>query len=440
MRISLSGAFGAALSAFIFSASANAADLPVGMAEDAGLSSERLARIETHFAREVAVGHRAGYVAMVARDGQVVYEMATGQRDIAAGLDMTMDTRFRIASMTKAITSVAAMILIEDGKMHLGDRLSNYLPEFSNMCVAAQTSHNEAGELPCEDHTNPITIEMLMMHTSGLGYLFDSTSDLGNDLINANLMIVPNSLAEFSEQLATYPLYFQPGSKWQYSYALDVLGRVIEVVSGMSFEDYVQAEIFDPLGMDDSRFILNESYAASVGENLATIYEFDDNGQMVAVSATSQGLNGESDTPQSDIISYPAGGAGIISSAPDYMRFLLMLANGGVLGDTRILSSYTVGEMTRNRLSNDIRKQLGAEGQVGFGLSFLITLDAGRTTTMDSDGEFAWGGYFDTTFFVAPNEEGLIGILMTARVPGPNDPTNRTREDFRGLVYTSIID
>jgi len=427
------------LSALCITPVAKGEDIAIYDAQSVGMSAERLARIKPHFDQLVADGGRSGFAVMIARDGKPVYQMATGKRDIEADLPMEMDTKFRIASMTKPITSVAAMILVEEGKLSLSDRVSKYIPEFANIQVATDTAMNDEGEIPTNPASRPMTVFQLLNHTSGLGYLFDSGSDLGKSILDGNLMYGPEDLSQFAERLAAQPLYFEPGEKWQYSFSVDILGRVIEVASSMKLEDFITTRIFKPLAMNDSRFILHEGFCSHREDNLAIIYRYDDNHKMLPTDADNCGLSKGDDHQD-----YPAGGAGIISTAGDYMRFLQMMANGGALNGTRILSTHTVARMTQNSLKSSTMEATPGMGGTGggFGLGFAITLDASLAPVATSDREYSWGGYFGTTFWVAPGEDNLIAIMMSQRVPGPNDPLGYSdvRNQFRELVYGALED
>lgn len=434
--------FSALIFSLLLAGQVFAGDLPRTKPGKVGLSAERLGRIEAHLSASVSRGERSGYVAMVARGGRIAYEATTGMRDVENAEPMTMDTRFRIASMTKPITSLAVMMLVEEGKLLLSDPVSRFLPEFTDMRVATSTDFAEDGSIPTRPAERQITILHLITHTSGLGYVLDFESDLGRQFREANIHFGPENLAEMTQALARQPLYFEPGERWQYSFATDVLGRLVEVVSGQSFDSFVEARIFAPLGMDSSDFIIGQSFAAHREDGLAIVYRFDENGAMLPAARTDVSIAGADTSGGEEILRWPSGGAGLISTPHDYMRFLLMMANGGELDGARLLSPTTVERMTRNNLTYEVRaaSALADPAAMGFGLGFSVILDAGLHPVAGSDGEFAWGGYFGTNFFVAPGEDNLIGIMLSQRIPGPNDPNIRIRNEFRSMVYGAVVD
>lgn len=419
-----------------------------------GLSSEGLGQITAHFEKVVEASARAGIVAMVARQGKIAYSLATGLSDMEAGKAMTLDTRFRIASMTKPVTSLAILMLVEEGKLGLDDVVSRYLPEFSDMRVATSLDHAADGSIASHPATRQITIRQLLTHTAGLGYVLDFRTDLGRDFRNANLHFGPRSLAEMTRQLASHPLYFEPGARWQYSFATDVLGRLVEVAAGQSFDSFVEERIFAPLGMDHTNFLIDQSFSAGREENLAVVYRFGKDGDMLPVTRNEVTLAGtgtdaqgaaKKSTPPvaaSEILHWPSGGAGLISTAGDYMRFLIMLANGGELDGRRLVSAATMKQMTANHVSADAIKGsfLGDPEAIGFGFGFYVIIDAGRRETVSSNGEYGWGGYFGTSFFVAPEKDGLIALMMTQRLETRDDPAINLEAEFKSLVYGAIAD
>ena len=430
---------------FLFTAQSLAGDLPHAAPGDVGLSQQGLQRIEDHLTAAVDAGYRSGYVAMVARRGRVAFEFATGVRDIDGGLPMTLDTRFRIASMTKPITSLAVMMLVEEEKLQLSDPVSRYLPEFANLSVATSTTSREDGAIATRPAKQQITVRQLLTHTAGLGYVLDFDTDLGRAFRQANIHYGPASLAEMTRALASQPLYFEPGDKWQYSFATDVLGRLVEVVSGQPFDSFVEQRIFEPLGMDDTDFIIDKNHAAHRADRLAIVYRFLEDGSMLAMTPDDVSLGGMEATddkpPSPEILRWPSGGAGLVSTAGDYMRFLLMMADGGKLGHARLVSPATIERMTRSDVAADKIEGsfLGDPAAIGFGLGYRVVIDAGLLDAATSDGEYSWGGYFGTWFFVAPGEDGLIAILLAQRQPGPHMPNNRDGV-FNSLVYGAITD
>ncbi len=437
------GAFGGELPSFTGD---SASEIALAQPEAVDLSGQALARIEAYFSALVGVGARSGMVAMVARRGQIAYAVATGLRDIENSEPMTLDTRFRIASMTKPITSLAVMMLVEEGKLALDDPVSRSLPEFSKMRVATATEYAADGSIASRPAARQITVRQLLTHTAGLGYVLDFGTDIGRDFRVANLHFGPPSLAEMTRRLATHPLYFEPGERWKYSFATDVLGRLVEVASGQPFDAFVEERILGPLGMDDTDFIIEQSYSAGRADRLAVVYRFGEDGGLLAVTPDDVSLGGmeaaDGKAKSREIQRWPSGGAGLISTAGDYMRFLLMLANGGELDGRRLVSPATIQRMTRNHLTPDMvdGSFLGDPASIGFGLGFYVITDAAQRETPSSDGEYGWGGYFGTSFFVAPAEDNLIAIMMTQRLQKDDDPARQLKGDFKSLVYGAITD
>ncbi len=350
------------------------------------------------------LGLQSGYVAMFARDGQVVYSTTAGYADIASGAPMELDTRFRIASMTKPVTAVAAMILIEEGRLGLDDPVSRYIPAAADLRVATSETASPDGTIPSVPLDEPLTVRDLLMFASGIGGIA-TTSDLDRLWAANSLYTGSGSLALRVDRILTAPLYEQPGELWRYGWSADVLARVIEVAGGEPFGDFVTGRILEPLGMTSTEFLT----ADSPRDRLATMYTQDAGGRLVAV-----------DQPRGDSLDWTPGGSGLVSTAGDYMRFALMLWNGGTYQGTQILKPETVTLMTRPAVQSGVLADEGIDG-LGWGLGMAVVVDADATSTFDRTGDFWWSGTYGTTFFVSPST-GLVGIVLSQNQTGPYSP------------------
>jgi CubicO group peptidase (beta-lactamase class C family) len=389
------------------------------------LSVERLDHMRDFFRGEVDKQSAAGYVILVARGGKLVYSTAIGMRTLAREVPMTLDTRFRIASMSKPITSVAVLMLYEEGRFHLDDPVSRFLPEFANERVF--TGVDAQGALVTEPAKVPITIRHLLTHTSGLGYVFDPSTPLGKAY--TTLPITPHSsLADAVRAIAGVPLYFQPGTGWRYSYADDVLGRLVEVVSGMPFERFLKTRLFDPLGMRHTGFYLPESDLPL----LATLYKHGSTGELEPSDASLLGS-------PADPNRWPSGGGGLISTAGDYLRFAQMLENGGSFEGKRVLSPVTVALMRSNQVPDDALFNFwGADSRgLGYGLGVGTLIDAAHSPYAGFNGDYAWGGFWDTHWVASPRT-GIVAVLLTQVDPRGNQSPQRTDPDFRDLLFASV--
>jgi CubicO group peptidase (beta-lactamase class C family) len=363
---------------------------------------------------------------MVARGGKLAYATAVGRRDCQRRRPMMLDTRFRIASMTKPITSVAVLMLYEEGRFHLDDALSRFLPEFADARV--YSGLDGEGAFITEPVTHPITIRHLLTHTAGLGYYggYDPTTPLGK-AYGALPMAASGTLAEKVRAIAGLPLYFQPGAGWRYSFADDVLGRLVEVVSGMPFDRFVKSRLFDPLGMTHSSFYLSQADLPL----LADVCKHTPTGDLEP-----------SDLPlgaPTDSTRWPSGGAGVFSTAGDYLRFAQMLANGGSLAGKRYLSPVTLALMTSNQVSEDaLFKYWGANSKgLGYGLGVGVVIDATSSPQAGFVGDFSWGGFLDTHWVVSPRT-GIVAVLMAQVDPRGNTSPQRTDPDFRNLLFAAV--
>ena len=409
--------------------------------EDLGLSSSRLARIGSFFEQAyVAPGRLPGVLTLVARRGQVASLACVGDRDLAAGRPVEADTIFRIYSMTKPITSVALMTLYEEGRFQLDDPVSRFLPELGGLRVWDDGTPLSFRTVPAE---RDITVRDLLTHTAGFTYGFMGRHPLDalyrRRGIEGRAVLAPQEgapsadLAEMVGKLGELPLLFAPGSRWSYSVATDVCGHLIERLSGQPFDAFLSERILGPLEMVDTGFSVTPDQA----DRLASCYACTAADPLVEVDApaTSSYL-----TPPT----YLSGGGGLVSTAADYLRFALMLLNGGELDGQRILGRKTVEYMTVNHLPTG--GDLASMGQrvfsettyegIGFGLGFSVVLDPVKAAVVGSAGEYAWGGAASTTFWVDPREE-LVVLILTQLLPSSTYPIRR---QMKALTYQALID
>jgi CubicO group peptidase (beta-lactamase class C family) len=346
-------------------------------------------------------GSRSGYVTLFARDGQPVYASAVGWADIDSQRPMALDTRMRFASMTKPVTAVAAMMLVEQGALDLDDPVARYIPAFSNARVATSQSRDDDGNFPTERAEPQLQIRHLLMFASGIGPGRDESTQLWQHWRdNGPRTRASGTLGDRIEHLATLPLFEHPGQRWRYGWSADVLARVVEVASGQRFDEFLDERIFQPLGMTATTFMPPLAQRGA----LATVYTQDEHGDLVAL------------VPASDT-DYPEGGSGLVSTAGDYMRFALMLWNEGEYRGARILQPATVRQMRQLHVPSGVLETEGIEG-VGWGLGMAVTADADASLITDRNGDFWWAGYFGTNFFISP-ETGLVGIVLSQNEPGP---------------------
>jgi CubicO group peptidase (beta-lactamase class C family) len=317
-------------------------------------------------------------------------------------------------------------MLYEEGRFHLDDAVSRFLPEFGDARV--YTGVDAEGAFVTEPVTRPITIRHLLTHTAGLGYYggYDPTTPLGK-AYGALPMARPGTLDEKVRAIAALPLYFQPGEGWRYSFADDVLGRLVEVVSGIPFERFLQSRLFDPLGMTHTGFYLPEAELPL----LAAVCKHTPSGDLEP-----------SDLPlasPTDTTRWPSGGGGLVATAGDYLRFAQMLANGGSLGGTRYLSPVTVALMSSNQVADDaLVNYWGANSKgLGYGLGVGVVIDAARSPQADLPGDYSWGGFFDTHWIVSPRT-GIVAVLFAQVDPRGNKSPQRTAPDFRNLLFAAV--
>jgi CubicO group peptidase (beta-lactamase class C family) len=408
-----------------------AAGLPSVPPETVGLSPKGLAEITRYVQGEVEAGRIAGAVVMLARHGNLAYAEAIGSAqlpnaDQAEGRPMRRDSLFRIASMTKAITSVAVMQLVEEELIALDDVLAKYIPELEQFAVLGEQTE-VAGP----------TIHQLLTHTSGITYGWFGPEELDRayrqERINQLFTPVQESLAERVPRLRKIPLVCKPGTAWNYGYSTDVLGRVVEVASGMPLDVYCRERIFRPLGMKDTFFKVPPDELSRT----AALYTVDDNLNLQEVDSqlvTKSFLEFSANYCTDPSGLYWSGGSGLVATADDYMRLLLALAGGGKLGENRILRPETIKIMTQNRIG-DLQVSLPGHGD-GFGYGFGVVTDRGAEEDIVSVGSYSWGGIFNTYFWVDPQEE-LVGLLMTQLFPFDHLDL---RQRFKQLAYDSLDD
>lgn len=395
----------------------------------AGMSAERLARIDTMCLDAVEQDKIPGIVALVAREGRIVYFKAFGMADNPSGRELKRDDIFRIASQTKAVTSTAVMMLWEEGKFRLDDPISKYIPEFKNPQVL-KTFNKADGTYTTESAKGEITIRHLLTHTSGIGYgVIDGDERFRAIYEKAGIKDAfttePVRLADNIKKLAKLPLHHNPGEKWTYSEGLDVLGYLIEIVSGMSFDQFLRTRLFDPLKMDDTWFYLPEEKAARL---VSVQHKKDGSWQRFPVTWY------DPEYPIKGAKSFFAGGAGLSSTAEDYATFLQMYLNGGELNGKRILSRTTIEAMMANQ-SGELMGGKGAERWQGLAFG-VLTHDGMAKAGKGSVGTFDWGGYFNTQYFADPREK-VVGVLMKQTSGSVDDNTG---DMFRQLVMQAIDD
>jgi CubicO group peptidase (beta-lactamase class C family) len=420
--------------------SAPAADgLPEGDAAQLGFDADQLGRIEQAIRTLVDDGKIAGGSALIARRGQEAYQVAIGHADREADRPMAEDTIVRIASMTKPITSTAVMILVDDGKIGLDDPLSKYLPEFAHPTVLKVKDDSSPSDseppfkiVPAEGE---ITIRQLLTHTSGLSYRFAGKPHLAEMYVRAGvsdgLSETPGSIGDNAWRIAQVPLLHNPGSSWEYSLATDVLGRVVEVASGQSLDAFFRSRIFDPLGMEDTHFVL----PGDERDRLAAVYEPAEGGGLQPLDARPEQhgpLVYSNSYPTWDDGAYYSGGAGLVSTLGDYARFLQMLLNKGELDGVRVLKPETVEAMTTDQVG-DLEPPDWGHGR-GFGFGFGVA--TGETDAPWAVGSYSWGGFFSTYFWVDPRNE-LVGVVFSQKYP--SDGANLSQDVLR-ITYEALAD
>ena len=390
--------------------------LPDAAPEDVGLSTAGLARLGSVMRGEIERGRVPGAVALVARRGRLAYFESYGRRDPRSPDPMARDSIFRIYSMTKPIVSVAAMMLWEEGRFLLSDPIDKYLPELGRRQVAVV----RGAEIELVDAERPITIQDLLRHTSGLTYEFRGGGPVHKMYTAERIYSRNQSNADQVTALAKLPLLHQPGTKWEYSRSTDVLGRLIEVLSGLTLGEYLQRHIFAPLGMVDTAFYVPAPGHGRLAEAFAKDPDTGAGVQLINVH----------DAPK-----FESGGGGLVSTAGDYARFLQMLLNGGRLDGVRFLSRKTLELMTADHLGPITGAPDLLLPGYGFGLGFAVRLQPGIAHVPGSVGQYFWGGLAGTTFWVDPAE--ALFAIMLIQGPGQRD---YFRNLFRDLVYAAFDD
>ena len=409
-------------------------DPPVVAPEEVGLAGSRLAHIRSVMNRHVAEKQIPGAAWLIARHGKIAYQEAFGMADVEAGKPMRLDTIHRIYSMSKPITSVAVMMLYEEGKFQLNDPVAKYLPEFAKMQVAVDEKDPQTGKptLKTAPAKRPVTVRDLLRHTAGLTYGYFSDTLVDQEYRKARVLSDLN-LAEFVTNLTKIPLLYEPGTRWHYSVSVDVLGRLVEVVSGKPFDQFLQERIFTPLDMRDTGFYV----PADKKDRFAKLYSPTKEGkiQPATICATRQECVEKFPNAVPSYLEPPtllSGGGGLVSTAYDYLRFCQMLLNKGQYDGKRLLSRKTVQLMSSDNLGTIPGMGPGA----GFGLGFAVSKAPGEAGMMGSPGEYNWGGAAGTRFWIDPQEE-LIGIFMIQILPHTGLEYG---SEFRVLAYQAIAD
>lgn len=389
--------------------------LPKTKSEDVGLSTERLQRINEVIQRYIDNNQISGAVTLVARKGRIAHYEAQGLMDIEAKKPIRKDALFRMASSTKPVASVAIMMLLEEGKVRLSDPVSKFIPEFKNQKVAVVKS--PATEIEMVPAAREITVRDLLTHTSGLGS--------GGSAAAATAKITQtrqptDTLADYIPRLGAAPLDFQPGTLWRYSglLGIDTLSRIVEIASGLTFDQFLKQRIFDPLGMKDTFFALPDDRQS----RLMTLYRRA--GDKLEKHPNQEFLTSKT---------YFSGAGGLISTAEDYFHFAQMLANGGQLNGKRLLSPHTVALMSSNHVGEMFPGQLGRPPGMGFGFAVEVVVDAIKADSRRSNGSFGWDGAFGTHFWIDPKEK-IVAVLM---IQTANRGLHR---DFENAVMQAIVE
>jgi CubicO group peptidase (beta-lactamase class C family) len=403
---------------------AQAQGLPMGKADELGFAPDRLAHITAMLKGNIDKRDIPGAVLLIARHGKVAYFESLGALDPQGKAPMSKDAIFRIYSMSKPITTVAAMMLFEEGRITLDEPVGQYLPQLAKPQVGVQTTDSSGGppKLELVPAKRAISIQDLMRHSSGLTYGFFGEGAVKKLYVEANLFDGDFTNADFVDRIAKLPLAYQPGTTWDYSHSTDVLGRLVEVVSGKSLYAFEKERVLDPLGMSDTSFyVTDEAKQGRVAEPFA-----DDRSFGAGTSFNDPRVAKK----------WESGGGGMVSTASDYARFLQMLLNGGTLDGKRLLGPKTVAYMTSDHLGTAVVPgpyYLPGAGY-GFGLGFAVRRDAGVSPVNSSPGEYNWGGAGGTAFWVDPKEDMLVVYMMQS-------PSKRThyRALLRDMIYAAIL-
>ena len=433
--------------------------------QDAGVSEARLARITDYMNQAVSDGTMVGGLGLIHRRGEVVYEETYGQADGEADRPMTQDAIFRIYSMSKPITGVAVMMLHEEGKFFLNDPIAKHLPQLADLRVARATGDgggaamvsdgtassaagaDESGAedperedgaevaIPTREASRQPTIRDLLTHTAGFTYGFFGQTEVDALYRQADLMAADKTMQDFVSLLAEMPLQYDPGSRWHYSVSVDVQGALVEAVSGMSFGEFLKTRLFDPLGMQDTSFVVPAEKWPRVAQLYSPKDASADSSAFLQADLSDELVVADDALNASyrEGAKFESGGGGLMSTVRDYLRFCQMMLNGGELDGARILSPASVALMTTNH-TGDLPIGFGAPG-VGFGLGFAVALDQGQIGELGSVGEYSWGGAAGTRFWVDPAQD-LIGIFMVQSIPHRTD----LGQKFKLLTYQALED
>jgi len=409
------------------------ARLPFSRATPAqvGLSPERLARLDEYMKRQVAGGHLPGAVTLLARHGKIVVFNSYGAADPDRHVAMTKDSIFRIYSQTKVVTGVAMMMLYEEGKWHFDDPVTRFLPELKSLRVSKGT--NADGSMQMEDIARPPTMRELLTHSAGFGYGLSDDNPIDKAYFQSRFLSSANA-TDAVARILQLPLASQPGQHWRYSAATDVQGYIIERISGLALSDFMQRRIFGPLGMKDTAFYV----PASKADRFVALKTYD---------AASKSLIAPSGPLVFDYSRPPdtaSGGAGLVSTAFDYLRFAQMLLNGGELDGVRILAPATVRLLASNHLADDIRaksqESFSEHTGMGFGVDVAVVLDSAKAGTLRAEGTYDWGGAAGTWFWIDPRND-LIFIGMMQVMDRWKDPQLKSIDTDTGtLVYAALVE
>jgi CubicO group peptidase (beta-lactamase class C family) len=392
-----------------------------------GLAWWSRAAMDAYFRWSVWTGSRSGFIAMFARDGHPVHATAVGWADLEEQVPMALDTRLRLASMTKAVTAVAALILIEEGRLDLDDPVARWIPAFANARVATSVDAGPDGSFASVPADPIPTVRHLLMFASGVGPGMRDAGDLTKFWEEHGLYASEGgTLAERVDRVAALPLFEHPGERWRYGGSADVLARVVEVAAAEPFDAFLTRRIFEPLGMNSTAFLAPPDQRS----DLARVYTQDDSGELILAPRETSPLD------------WTPGGGGLVSTAGDFLRFAMMLWNEGAYDGVRILSPETVEAMRQPHVPSGVLEAGGPDGSLaidglGWGLGVSVIVDADATPFSDRNGDFWWAGYFGTTFFVSP-ESGLAGVILSQNEPGPHSDLPIAIYGAQGLAFAGL--
>jgi CubicO group peptidase (beta-lactamase class C family) len=383
-----------------------------------------LERIEKALAADVVDGRHAGVVAGVATSGGVVYRAVAGHADLASGRMMATETRFRLASMTKPIITAAVMRLAEDGALSLDDPVARFIPEFADARVATAHEPGANGVIPTRAPSRAMLVRDLLNHTSGIGYVFNDMTALDRAWRDVYVVDGEQTLDQLVKRIAALPLYSDPGAEWGYSYSIDVAGRVVEVASGKTLEDYLRDAIFAPLGMTHTNFLID---AADL-DGAATLYWFDEKGVMAPAGPDLLGL------AHAKGFGFASGGAGLVSTLDDYLRYCRMMLRGGELDGARVLSEQSVKSMTSDQIAGADMKLFYENDYATFGFGGSVVDRSERAPGLAAAGEWSWSGHWDTWFVLNPADDVAV-VLLAQTSPTATQPQSPLRDEIKKIAY-----